>query len=607
MKTWFRETLLFRSFQVYEKKARHRLFGSILIQSCLAILDLLGIAAIGLIGAMSVRGIQSNGNSKSIDKVLRILNLEQLTFQLQVAILAILATTILITKTLISIVAIRRIYRFMSNQSAILSTDLLERILKQPLSFISTLTPNKILYSVTAGCSRITLGITGNYVSLISDGVLLVLLFSALLFVDLTLTLSIGMFFSIAIIIFHQLRKRKAEEVGEIESTLNIESNRLVLEGIETYRERYVKNTLPSLAKHFYGVRIELSRALAESAFLPNVTKYVIESLVLVGALLICAIQFAVNDAGQAIATLSIFIGAATRVTPAIMRMQQSLIQIRNSGGAARTALELIENLRQIAPSQEDKEKLESASNHLQVLLMRDVSYSYPGSEHVAVNKVNIELRHGESIALVGPSGGGKSTIADLMLGITEPDSGSVEVFSQSPRKLISQNQGKIGYVPQLTTLLSDTLRENLLLGLDLPFTSDSFLISLLEAVGLKGEFEHLDINLNTVLGESGINLSGGQLQRLGIARALVTKPLFIILDEATSSLDATSENTIINTLNKLQGQISTVIIAHRLSTIRDVDRIYYIENGEVVSSGNFDELRKNVDDFNTQANLMGL
>lgn len=607
MRTWFRETLISKSFQVYERKARNKLYVSIFIQSCLSILDLLGIAAIGIIGAMSVQGIQSNSNPKSVDKVLSILNLDGFTFQVQVAVLAILATVILISKTLISIVAIRRIYRFMSNQSAILAADLFARILRQPLSFITTLTPNKILYSVTAGCSRVTLGITGNYISVIVDGVLLTLLFGVLLFVDIAMTLSIGFFFSTAIILFHQLIKRKAEEVGEIESSLNIQSNTVVLEGLQTYRERYVKNSLPNLTEHFFLIRVKLSKALADSAFLPNVTKYLIESLVLVGALLVCGIQFALNDAGEAIATLSIFIGAATRVTPAIMRMQQSLIQIRNSKGAAKSALELIEHLQTTETPQQEVKDAQSRENSEQVLLMEEVSFNYPGTDLLAVNKVNIDLVAGESIALVGPSGGGKSTIADLILGIAKPTNGRIEIFNKSPRDVILQNMGKIGYVPQMTSLLSDTLRENLLLGSNSLSTNDQFLYSILEAVGLKDEFEALGLNLNTIMGESGIKLSGGQLQRLGIARALVSQPSFLVLDEATSSLDATSENTIISTLNSLQGKISMVVIAHRLSTIRNVDKIYYIENGKVISSGSFEQLRRDVNDFDVQAKLMGL
>jgi ATP-binding cassette subfamily C protein len=577
------------------------------IQSCLAILDLFGIAIIGLIGAMSVRGIQSENNPDAINTILQFLKIENFQFQIQVALLACLSVVILIVKTVISIIAIRRIYHFMSFQSARLSKKLLEQILNQKLSFIAELTPNNILYSVTAGCSRISLGITGNYVSLIADGFLLLILFIALLFVDTTMTLIIGLFFSITIISFHQFVKRKAERVGEIESKLNIQSNQQVLEGLATYRERYTNNTLSKLAQDFLTTRIKLSNALAESAFLPNVTKYVIESLILIGALLVCGIQFALNDAGEAIATLSIFIGAATRVTPAIMRVQQTLIQIKNSTGAAHAALDLIEKLstEESLEVQEDPSPLND--EFAQVVLMRDVSYRYPGSANEAVVNVNLNLVQGQSIALVGPSGGGKSTIADLILGIAEPTTGIVQVCGKSPTQIISKVQGFIGYVPQLTTLVSGDLRENLLMGLNPSIYQDEHLISILDSVGLGTEFQDLGIFLDTSLGENGFKLSGGQLQRLGIARALVPRPKLLILDEATSSLDASSENVITKTIGLLRGKISTVVIAHRLSTIRDVNRIYYIKNGSVVSTGSFEELRGNLEEFRLQAELMGL
>ncbi len=603
----FKSSMIARSFLVFEKRIRNKLYLSIAIQSCLAILDLFGIAIIGLIGAMSVRGIQSESNPSTVNSILAFMNIQNYSFQVQIAILACLSITILITKTIISIIAIRRIYHFMSIQAARLSKKLLEQILNQPLSFITTLTPNNILYSVTAGCSRISLGITGNYISLVADGFLLLILFAALMFVDPVMTIVVGLLFSVAIISFHQFIKGKAERVGETESKLNIESNQQILEGLATYRERYTNNTLPALTHDFLATRIKLSKALAESAFLPNVTKYVIESLILVGALFVCGIQFAINDAGQAIATLSVFIGAATRVTPAIMRVQQSLIQIRNSSGAARSALELIEQLRAQEPSLVQGEPLSPKDWDSQIVALRGVSYSYPDSNHVAVTGVNLDLFQGESIALIGPSGGGKSTIADLILGIAEPSAGVIRVCGQSPRKLIIEKQGFIGYVPQLTTLISANLRKNLLMGLDPDLYEDKYLISILESVGLGSELRELEINLDSMLGEAGSKLSGGQLQRLGIARALVPRPQLLILDEATSSLDASSEHAVTKTIASLQGEISTVIVAHRLSTIRDVTRIYYIKNGAVVTSGSFEELRNDFEEFRTQAELMGL
>lgn len=607
MLDFLKKSVFVRSFLVFDQSVRIKLYLSMFIQSCLAVLDLFGIAIIGLIGAMSVRGIQSENNPDTINTILEFLKISDFQFQVQVALLACLSVATLIVKTVISIIAIRRIYHFMSFQSALLSKRLLEKILGQKLSFIAELTPSNVLYSVTAGCSRISLGITGNYVSLIADGFLLLILFIALLFVDSTMTLIIGLFFSITIISFHQFIKRKAERVGETESKLNIQSNQQVLEGIATYRERYTNNTLANLVENFLNTRIKLSTALAESAFLPNVTKYVIESLILIGALLVCGIQFAINDAGQAIATLSIFIGAATRVTPAIMRVQQTLIQIRNSTGAARATLEIIEKLG-VEESLEGKVEFTSIKDEYnQVVLMRNVSYRYPGAASDAVVNVDLDLFQGESVALVGPSGGGKSTIADLLLGIAEPTTGFVQVYGKSPRQIVSREQRYIGYVPQLTTLVSGNLRENLLMGLNPLLYGDKHLASILDSVGLSAEFQELGICLDSSLGENGSKLSGGQLQRLGIARALVPSPKLLILDEATSSLDASSENVITKTIGLLRGKISTVIIAHRLSTIRDVNRIYYIKNGSVVSKGGFENLRNDLEEFRSQAELMGL
>ena len=607
MPNFLESSMLVRSFRVFDAKVRVKLYFSIVIQSLLAILDLFGIAIVGLIGAMSVRGIQSQSNPGNIDSFLAFLNIEDFSFQLQVFILAGLSTTMLLTKTIISIFVIRRIYFFMSLQSAQISKKLLDSILSQPLSFISTLTSNKILYSTNAGCSRIALGITGNYISLISDGFLLTILFGALILVDPGMTLFVGLFFSIVIIFFHQFIKHRAENVGKIESKLNIESNQQVLEGLSTYRERYTNNSLGIFTEDFLTTRVKLSQALAESSFLPNITKYVIESLVLIGALIVCGIQFAVHDSAQAIATLSIFLAAATRVTPAIMRVQQSFIQIRTSSGAALQTLELIERFRRIEPTQTQNEMISLSNSGSQELLMREVNYRYPGANTEAVSNLNLDLFQGESIALVGPSGGGKSTIADLILGIAEPETGVVQICGQSPKTIISNTQGFIGYVPQETSLISGNVRTNLLMGLDPSAYSDEHLSSILELVGLKSEFQALKIDLDSSLGDKGSKLSGGQKQRLGIARALIPSPRLLILDEATSSLDASSENIINRAIRSLKGKISIVVIAHRLSSIRDVSRIYYIKNGAVVAAGSFEELRNNLEEFRVQTEIMGL
>lgn len=606
-KTSYESSATIRCLRVFKPAARRRLYLSLTAQVFLNLLDLFGVALIGLIGAMSVRGIQSGGNPESIESILRILRLDTLTFQQQIAVLAVAATVTLLAKTLISIVTIKRILSFMSAQSAEISTRLYKDIISRSVVFIDTVTPQNILFSVTAGVSKISLGVIGNLITLLSDSALLLLMFVTLLFVDLSMTLSIGVFFGIAVALFHLYVRNKAEKLGKTESRLNVKSNTNVLEGLVSYRERYARGTLDNLVNDFRDIRVELSDTLAESTFLPNITKYVVETLVIVGALLISGVQFALNDAGQAIATLSVFIGAATRVAPAIMRMQQSLIQIKNSSGAAESTLRLIELLKETETKETVSKDTSTATLMNEAINLRSVNFSYPNSSEPALENINLTISRGESVAIVGPSGGGKSTLADVILGLVTPDSGDVSLNGVEPQVIFENKPCRIAFVPQKSSLMSGTLRQNLLLGLNPNSFTDEKLTQTIESVGLSSEFERLNLNLDSSLGDFGAKLSGGQLQRIGIARALVTDPLVLILDEATSALDASSENQITQTLEKLRSKVTLIVIAHRLSTIRKADKIYYLDRGKILASGTFDELRAKIPNFDEQANLMGL
>jgi ATP-binding cassette subfamily C protein len=187
------------------------------------------------------------------------------------------------------------------------------------------------------------------------------------------------------------------------------------------------------------------------------------------------------------------------------------------------------------------------------------------------------------------------------------PSKGFAKVKGGDPKRVVQYSNSRIAFVPQNSSLISASLRENLLLGLPRSQFQDGELIQSLKSVGLDSEFRRQGIILDTNLGDHGIKLSGGQVQRLGIARALLTHPEILVLDEATSSLDAGSEKVISEALVDLHGKVTLIVIAHRLSTVREVDRIYYIDRGKLIAEGTFSELRRLIPDFDTQAKLMGL
>jgi ABC-type multidrug transport system fused ATPase/permease subunit len=223
------------------------------------------------------------------------------------------------------------------------------------------------------------------------------------------------------------------------------------------------------------------------------------------------------------------------------------------------------------------------------------------------VDHLSIKINAGEFVAIVGPSGSGKTTLVDLILGIHKPDHGEILISGVSSDQVIARWPGAIGYVPQMVGMINDTVKSNVALGYALKNVEDENVWAALRSAKLDSFVKALPLGILDPVGESGSRISGGQRQRLGIARALFTNPRLIVLDEATSSLDAETELSIASALQELKGQVTVVMIAHRLSTVRDADKVVYIEKGKVRAIGSFDEVKNAVPDFNKQSKLMGL
>ena len=238
---------------------------------------------------------------------------------------------------------------------------------------------------------------------------------------------------------------------------------------------------------------------------------------------------------------------------------------------------------------------------------IQNVRFTYPGSAAYAVSDVSISVPKGQSVAFVGPSGAGKTTLIDLILGVLEPDSGQILISGKAPLETITIFPGAISYVPQDVVISNGTIRENVSLGYPAIYATDDLVNNALGVAQLKDFVLTLPKGIDTEVGERGTRISGGQRQRLGIARAMFTKPALLVLDEATSSLDGETESKIADAIQCLRGETTVVMIAHRLSTVRNVDCVVYLEEGRVVASGKFDEVRNMVPDFDHQAKLMGL
>jgi len=236
----------------------------------------------------------------------------------------------------------------------------------------------------------------------------------------------------------------------------------------------------------------------------------------------------------------------------------------------------------------------------------KNVCFSYPGQKFALTN-INFEINPGEFVAVVGASGSGKTTLVDLLLGVLIPTSGEVTLSGVTPHEAIQGWPGAVSYVPQDVLLIKGSVKENVGLGYDDSSLKSTALEDALLAASINEFVNQLPNGVNTNIGDGGQKLSGGQRQRLGIARSLITDPRLLVLDEATSALDGQTESDISNTLFSLRGKRTVVVIAHRLSSVRNADSVIYMDKGQILAKGNFEQVRSAIPDFDSQAKLMGL
>ena len=574
----------------------------------MGVLDLLGVIAIGLLGALSVTGLQSHKPGDRVGSALRLLHLTGSTFQAQATILGLGAVFLLVGRTILSIFFTRRILFFLSRRGAMISANLISRLLAQPLLTVQVRTTQETLYAVTNGVALITLQVLATAVVLVSDVSLLLIMAIGLFVVDPTTSIGTFVVFSLIAYFLYRYMHVRAGALGLKSSELNIESNEKIVEVFGSYRESVVRNRRDYYAREIGKLRFALADASAEIGFMPYVSKYVIESSVVLGALMIGAAQFILQDATHAVATLAIFLAAGTRVAPAVLRVQQGSITIRGALGQATPTLDLIDELGD-SPMVENVDDTvdvvhEGFESEIQVI---GASLTYPNKPSPAISDITLSIPSGASVAFVGPSGAGKTTIIDVLLGVLNPDEGRVLISGLPPLSAVVKWPGAVSYVPQDVAISAGTIRENVALGYPPEAATDELVMSALKVAHLDKFVAGLPNGVDTQVGERGAKISGGQRQRLGIARAMFTRPHLLVLDEATSSLDGETEASISDAIHALRGSTTVVMIAHRLSTVRNADIVVYLSEGKVMATGTFDEVRKAVPDFDRQAKLMGL
>lgn len=353
-------------------------------------------------------------------------------------------------------------------------------------------------------------------------------------------------------------------------------------------KEVLVMNRKDFFVNNYEKSYLKVQKAEIKQTVASEAPAYIIESICVTGIMLAVGIRlFEMDNPGSYIPKLAAFAMAAFRIMPSMGRISAQFNGILFSLPAVNEAYENLYEANEYESSvTEDKVKLEASDDKVghtfqNELLINNVIYKYPDGEENVLNGITISIKKGQSIAFVGPSGAGKSTLADVVLGLFEPLSGSVlldGIDILSHKEMWSKI---VGFVPQSPYLIDDTVRNNIAFGLYDYEISDDKIWKALEQAQMKEFVEQLPNGINTYVGDRGVRFSGGQAQRLVIARALYSNPDILILDEATSALDNETERAVMEAIDSLQGHKTLIIIAHRLTTVKNCDKIYEIKDGK--------------------------
>ena len=593
-----RFSMFFRSLRLFERKDKHKLIVSIMIQVLLGLLDILAIAIIGLLTSISISGIQSQNTQSRILDYLPLIDFNALPFQSTVAILGACAALLMISKTILSMYLNRKILYFLSSRGAFISSKLITNILGLDLISLQNNSSQKIIYSVTSGVSSITLGVVGAAASLASDTSLLVLMGLSLFIYDPVMAIITLLIFGSIGFFLYKIMNVRIGLLGQQASSLTILSYKQITEALSSYREAFVRNRRSYYANSISAVRYDLADVSSKISFMPSVGKYVLELTLVVGALSVSAVQFIRLDAIAAISSMAVFMAASTRIAPAVLRVQQGLLTIKVSIGSAKPTLDMLDELKQSSVLAVTTDEIDlNHSGFIPKIEVTDLCFSY--GDFPTIDNLSFTINSGETVAIVGDSGAGKSTLMDLLIGALSPSSGRIKISGDKPTNVINRYQGAIAYVPQGMVFIDGTIAENIRLGFPKDVIPDEIVINSLRQSELLDFVMSLPEGLNTTIGENGFRLSGGQRQRLGIARALATQPKLIFMDEATSALDTDTEYRLSNTLTGLDESVTLVLIAHRVSTIQHVNKVLYLDEGRMLAFDSLDNVKNKISKFN--------
>ena len=565
-------------------------FSLVALRSTLAFFDIAAIAAVGYL-ATSIGAIASGGVSPKVE--FSGITLPSVTNQ-TVPILAAIIIGLFVSKSLLNIALTGWATFLVAKIESKAAKRISEIRFNGNLSDARKYSLEEMMYAVTTGTSSAFNSLLNGVNNIVSDGVLFVsLIVAGFLFVDSSATLIGLLYFGIVALAIQYfigpvtLRAQVENYHSSIKLTTSI-SNLLAV-----FRELTVSGKKGKYVGDIHSAKTLATNSAAKSTFLATLPRHIIEAALIVGLALFFLAQVSSGDLASSVGKIGVFLAGAFRLSTALLPLQASFLIIKAALPSAKSAHDILQGLPELVERETKNLNTSEQIAHIEQpigAVFEDVTFSYPNSSSPALLNLNFTIEPGSQTALMGASGAGKSTIADMLCLLISPTSGRVLQVTNSSKLEISIG-GRVSYVPQKPGMISGTILENVALGVESESVDRDEIYSALQAAHLGTLIKELPEGIDTSLGKLKDSLSGGQMQRLGLARAIYSKPNLLVMDEATSALDAESESEIQKTLEEMRGRVTVVVIAHRLNTIQHADKVILLEAGKVSDSGTFKEL----------------
>lgn len=572
-----------QTLDLVTSKDKKKLLIAIPASILLSLLDLLGVILLGTLGTFSFKLLSGDTKPTRVELMLKSflpMEISQISFMI---IISVFAIVLLILKTLSQLYFNFKLSRFLANQESLISINLFQKILHSNSRKVLSSSVTEYQYALLTGSARLVSSVLGGLLTAFTDGInILIMGFFAFLISPAAFFGALFVFL-IVYLLSGRFIKNKAEEYGYQSQKYSMIAHRSVLESIRGFKELKVYDKVDEAIFTFSSARSNLSLINQKTSWLSTVLKYVFEISILISAMACGAILILTTDTRKTITIVVIFLAMGFRLIPSIQRLQNAFIGFRVIIGSSQQLFYFNEKFDD-SIVENNGHLINENNNKLESIMLSDVSLENPDkTKKPILSNINLELKIGNVVALIGQSGSGKTSLADLIIGLNAPTSGEISYNSQG--KAIESKFISKGYVNQNPAMYGGSLFENISFGVKNKPIDVERIVKILRNLNLtdfigedEGLIEPREISMDST------NISGGEKQRIAIARALYADSQVIVLDEPSSALDKVSQGLLLSAIKKIKQNRIIIIITHSDRLTSACDYVIELKSGQVIN-----------------------